>query len=434
MAVSETVTMRLDCPESLTVGTQFSSDASNGGFGESHGGPQQSQLHQQNSNIAEVATSADIVPIDSNSTILDEIRDLREQIQRVKIQTSIGSSNAKEDILQCSPDESDKLQRIKNCLRKHWHEWDDRDGLEAFSSENSLQQAIDHLQFSSAAKARASAHIARGSKKKAARLLNNLTESDDEDDEDDSDGEEQYLRQQLMLKRREHMRSMELNVESITEEMVRMRLRRRLRQQEKAAKLELEDEVRAAKQQEQHKNDSMSTADGGGISADPEPIIYAAPKAKLVDWNSFKDLRRVAESISCVVDVLVGEPVVEKENREHSWKRRDRLAEKPQAQKPNITTVSSGPRGQGPLPERIRIHSSLFLNIFAKLIDPDGVKLDLSGEPVIFLRPFKAITHYEYRLREWLARREENIEKHGGTIDPSTEVNDDDKELGERKH
>ncbi|KAL6804887.1 hypothetical protein GGI42DRAFT_342266 [Trichoderma sp. SZMC 28013] len=443
MADSETLEVQPDCPKGLTIEAQASPDTPNNGHEELYNDPRQSEPYQQLSRTAEVAASTDVAPIDHNSTISDEIRELREQIQRLQMNASVDSLNAKESASQLSTGELEKLRRIKNCLRKHSQEWDDRDDVEASLNEISLEPLIKQLQESSYKKQWAGTWLAKGEKNLSNRWLMDIGS----DDEGDIDDEERSRRKILIIKRRELLRAMELNVESITEDLVGMRLERRLEKQQMAARLQeqrmakmLQEQQRAAElkreaeletaEQDEHANDETTPTEGNGpetiLHPVPETIIYAVPKANLVNWNSFKGLGRETESTSFVIDVLVGEPVIEKENWEYNWNRRNHPAEKSQAQKQSVATLSTGSRGQGPLPERIRIHSSLFLQIFAKLIDPDGVQLDLDVPSIVFLRPFKAITQYEYRLRNWLTRPEENIETQDGMLEPTGKSSYDD--------
>ncbi|KAK4083702.1 uncharacterized protein Triagg1_1364 [Trichoderma aggressivum f. europaeum] len=439
MADGETVTMQPDCPKGLSVEVQASPDTSNDDNEVLHNDPRQSEPYQQLSGTVEVAALTDIAPIDHNSTISEEIRELREQVQRLQMKAGVDSLNAKESASQISSGELEKLRRIKNCLRKHWQEWDDRDDVEASLSGISLEPIIERLRDSSRNKHTAGAFLMLGRRNRANRYLNDLG-SDDEDAYDDNnmDDEDRSQREKLILKRREHLRAIQLGIESITEDLIGMRLNRRLQKQQRearlqeqrmAAELEREAELKTA-EQDQHANDETTTTEGNKpetiLPAVPETIIYAVPKANLVNWNSFKGLGQAKENTSYVIDVLVGEPVIEKENVRYNWNRRDRLAKKSQAQKQSVATLSTGSRGQGPLPERIRIHSSLFLQIFAKLIDPDGVQLDLSEPSLVFLRPFKAITHYEYRLRNWLTRREEDIETQDRMLDLAGKTSYDD--------
>ncbi|KAL7952745.1 hypothetical protein V8C34DRAFT_318782 [Trichoderma compactum] len=413
MADGETMEMQPDCDKGLTVDAQASPDISNDGHEDLHNDPRQSEPYQQLLITAEFAASTDVAPIGHNSIISEEIRGLREQIHLLQMKASVDSLNAKRK----SRLSRSELRRIKDYLRKHRKEWD----LEASLNEISLEPVIEHLQNSAENKEMASGYLMFGDEDEAAEYLANIT-SDDEDDF--SDEEQEELRRRLRIKRREHLKAMELGVESITEDLVMMRLRKMLQKQQMAAELKREAKLKAAEKRERG-NDRTTTTE----TREPETIAYAEPKANLVDWTLFKGLGRQTEGISCVLDVLVGEPVVEKESWGYNWNRRDRPAETSQAQKQNATSFSTGPRVQGPLPERIRIHSNLFLRIFAKLIDPDGVKLNLGTSSVVFLRPFKAITHYEDRLRDWLTRRQESIESQDGKLDPAGESNDNDKEL-----
>jgi hypothetical protein len=367
----------------------------------------------------------------SHATV-QEIHELREQIRSLQMQIAPGLSTQNQtQAPQISAEESEMLQRIEKCLREHSHEWNTQDVLETLTPDmDKIAIARDYLLRSQHIKSRALRYLSSGLSRDRINSdywLSRLDSSGDSATGDDS-GEDD--RNQLTAKRREFLKTMELNAEIMTERMVEIRLKRKIRRKEKAElrkRAELERAIEFARAQEaalakEGQNDELSSS-----SDEEEPIpipnitipqepIYAKPKINVLDWSLFRDLGTMKESSSCVIDVLVGEPAVEEEVMRsdywgYNWKTRARTAGKSQTQKSNPVLVSV-PRGHDPLPERIRIHSSFVLKILKQFIDPDGATLDVDAPSIVFLRPFKAFALYEPRLREWLKKLEEkNIDK-----------------------
>ncbi|PNP39677.1 hypothetical protein TGAMA5MH_08348 [Trichoderma gamsii] len=404
---------------------------------------QSHEHHQQNLDVEQASMLAGDLQSTTppRLTVLDEIQVLKEQIRHLQIQTKAAPLNSQEAQLQAVSEQNETIQRMKECLRNHSHEWDFRDGLESYSTTDAIERALHRSANREQDKNMAGAYFLIGEAKMADSFLHRFYDSDNDDDDDNY--EERQLREQLMVKRREFLKSMELKIETITEGLMRIRLTKKLRKQQKAAELERvaemraaemkaaemrEAEMRAAEVLEQGaRNEPSSLPD---IEQEDFPILkpeayqYALAKVNPIDWSSFKTLGSMTESDSCVIDVLIGEPLVTEEvSAGHlSWAhdRNSRTRTAPQPQKPN-PVVLSGPRGQALLPERIRIHSKLLLKILAQLVGPDGNEMNLQAPSIVFLRPFKVIALYENKLRDWLKRLEEGINSPPLLYGPATE-------------
>lgn len=189
-------------------------------------------------------------------------------------------------------------------------------------------------------------------------------------------------------------------VQSLVE--ARKREREREREREKLAKQLLEaksgqeasggEAPRAASVDSQHAEDTADEL------MQPDNAFL---KLNYVDWIGFDALRDVPEKESFVIDVLIGEPEINfgfsrRANRGRNAKRDDR--------KQNIrrevsidTKQPTALTGQSPLPERIRIHSTQLIRILEKV---HGESVGSEG-PLIIIRPFRALIHYDKALRRW---------------------------------
>lgn len=138
---------------------------------------------------------------------------------------------------------------------------------------------------------------------------------------------------------------------------------------------------------------------------EPDAPPQAEPRLNYVGWAQFKPTRGVFNggSPSFIIDVLVGEPVIAYDVLEilrfrmGKNSRYGREQEKALERKP--PTKQTLVAGQAPLPERIRINSKELLRIFARIHESE---LAGSGsEPVVIIRPFKALAYYDKSLRDW---------------------------------
>ncbi|KAK4075682.1 hypothetical protein Trihar35433_2242 [Trichoderma harzianum] len=132
--------------------------------------------------------------------------------------------------------------------------------------------------------------------------------------------------------------------------------------------------------------------------------VFAAPKLTRVSWAAFKAMESMFEEESCAIDVLIGDPIVDDDAKDYRrWygfgNRRKRKTE----------LVSDGKmheaneNGQGALPERIRIHSTILRHIIAKILASTATEeLTNSGyRSIVFVRPFKALYFCRPGLLDW---------------------------------
>jgi hypothetical protein len=82
------------------------------------------------------------------------------------------------------------------------------------------------------------------------------------------------------------------------------------------------------------------------------------------------------------IDVLMGEPVITSLDTNS-------------AERKILTKLQLLP-GQAPLPERIRINSMPIIKILGKLRDDERIT-----QPVVIIRPFKALIYHEPKIRDW---------------------------------
>ena len=132
-----------------------------------------------------------------------------------------------------------------------------------------------------------------------------------------------------------------------------------------------------------------------------------------VDWSVFKRLSQLEEEDFCVIDILIGEPIVNDVARRGVWIRRQKRRV-PQTLKPQYPrTTASLPRGQAPLPERIRIRSAALCKILSRILGEEASALvkDNLDSAVVLVRPFKMLSYAEQSLRSWYANLEEKFEK-----------------------
>jgi len=137
---------------------------------------------------------------------------------------------------------------------------------------------------------------------------------------------------------------------------------------------------------------------------------FAEPKLNRLDWLLFKRLAAVEEKDACVVDILIGEPIIDDDlggyGRWYGYSGQVHKLDRPQDRK----AVASMAPGQAPLPERIRIHSAALLQILAVILRSDGWPLEeLNGTTAVLIRPFKALVYCERALRDWCTALEKKF-------------------------
>jgi hypothetical protein len=190
--------------------------------------------------------------------------------------------------------------------------------------------------------------------------------------------------------------------------------------EERLAQLELEAkaaaeknapavEVKESDNPEDGENPKSPVATNATESAPEEPIVTAPseptfiPQLKRVAWDAFT----VAASLGIAsyskqptnlkisaIDVLEGDPVIAlRYHTSYAFRGKHSLLDK----KAPVPKKKNFARGQGPLPERIRINSRHILKILQKI---DSDKFSEGDGGLVMLRPFKALVYYEDQIRK----------------------------------
>ncbi|OJJ42682.1 hypothetical protein ASPZODRAFT_137069 [Penicilliopsis zonata CBS 506.65] len=124
------------------------------------------------------------------------------------------------------------------------------------------------------------------------------------------------------------------------------------------------------------------------------------PKINRLEWSAFRRLTKEAPEDACIIDILVGDPVLDDAMSDFPlWfgsALRGQKVRKPQ----ETRGFDSLPPGQAPMPERIRINSEILISILLKILGSDGNAL-VANEPIVFIRPFKALTYCQQAIRDW---------------------------------
>lgn len=177
-----------------------------------------------------------------------------------------------------------------------------------------------------------------------------------------------------------------------------------------------ETERRRRATQKQHRHGSSVTETEDAQRRDHKPSLFAdnpeahcsgfttfaKPKLNRLSWLSFKQPDVITEQDVCVIDVLIGEPILDR-NKAIDSARRARELERFTDHK----AISCKLPGLAQLPERVRIHSLILLRIMYRILGSEGTSLvndkrfPVLTSPVIMTRPFKVLTHCEHGLREW---------------------------------
>ncbi|ORY62059.1 uncharacterized protein BCR38DRAFT_466837 [Pseudomassariella vexata] len=134
----------------------------------------------------------------------------------------------------------------------------------------------------------------------------------------------------------------------------------------------------------------------------------AKPEPNRMDWLSFQRLYDAPEKECCVIDILIGEPSDDSFGSSRGWYG---YADSDMSQAHN--ELASLAPGQGPLPERIRVHSLVLRKILADILrSVAGDRINALANPdvpaILFIRPFKALFYAEKALRAWYAALEKN--------------------------
>ncbi|EMD86517.1 hypothetical protein COCC4DRAFT_166974 [Bipolaris maydis ATCC 48331] len=180
-------------------------------------------------------------------------------------------------------------------------------------------------------------------------------------------------------------------------------------------------EWKSAKKQEQRKRHIVVPDRNSKLGEDQKTDSTAqvlnssaTPRLNPLEWYQFKHLAKIREQDANVVDILIGEPVIDDDVGAnqlwfgYSGRQSTRDVAKSTGQK------SFNPKepGKTPLPERIRIHSDALLRIFVQILGSEGGSLDDSEvEAAVFIRPYKALAYREHALRDWCTALEKKLKR-----------------------
>ncbi|KAL2855278.1 hypothetical protein BJX68DRAFT_253847 [Aspergillus pseudodeflectus] len=183
----------------------------------------------------------------------------------------------------------------------------------------------------------------------------------------------------------------------LMEELYRRQQRRKMEEAE--AKRAQEDETCDAMNAPSGMNDGSGTQTEGENEAGP---MVAEPILTKLQWHAFKH-SAVVDRVDCQIEVLIGEPIVQDERLAGfaSWYGFSGYGPQ-KVSKVEQTTVITTAAGETALPERVRIRSSILMQILFKIVGSGGDALtDLQDAAVVFIRPFKLLTYCERALRDW---------------------------------
>ena len=148
-------------------------------------------------------------------------------------------------------------------------------------------------------------------------------------------------------------------------------------------------------------NDSkVMFQDSANESIGPQQIV---PQLCNRSWTDFMN-KHAEEEREYAIEVLVGDPVGQNPTREFEKLGRGYLRSRSLRPEPDSAATSAAAASRDEvtkIPERIRINSPWILNVLAEI---EG-SLDPSG-PVVMLRPFKFLVHYENRIKDIVQRLE----------------------------
>jgi hypothetical protein len=122
------------------------------------------------------------------------------------------------------------------------------------------------------------------------------------------------------------------------------------------------------------------------------------------EWNTFRNLLQPDMKSVSIINVLIGDPVVDDEvGTRRSWFRSsDRRVKKSGIASTGQHSKHSLDPATSPIPERVRIRSDPLLRTIAELLGSEGRPLlELQELNAVFIRPYKALTYREEHLRGW---------------------------------
>lgn len=154
---------------------------------------------------------------------------------------------------------------------------------------------------------------------------------------------------------------------------------------------------------------------------------HGIQRLNVVRWSVFKLTRVLPLKLSCVIDVLVEEPKLWSDpwGRDKNFRTMGKQAHKKNANSINIIADAKADGKddaeqdskqatqwavQGPLPERIRIHSQQIIDILSSIhgspLCPDAKP----GSSVLLLRPFRILNVYDKEIREMCLKLAEDAD------------------------
>lgn len=135
--------------------------------------------------------------------------------------------------------------------------------------------------------------------------------------------------------------------------------------------------------------------------------IYCIAKLNRVEWLEFRHLRTLLRfrKFGYVIDILAGEPTADGEQNGYPASERSTFQYVDRFKA--ATTRMDEERGpktfhpvQGALPERIRINSRKIINYLKNGIGQGFTSLN-DRQPLVIVRPFRALVHYEAQIRNY---------------------------------
>ncbi|KAL9115248.1 MAG: hypothetical protein Q9227_001042 [Pyrenula ochraceoflavens] len=124
-------------------------------------------------------------------------------------------------------------------------------------------------------------------------------------------------------------------------------------------------------------------------------------------WSDFMN-KHVAEPHEYAIEVLAGDPEYhrKKESERFEWRQTNGRNIKPESQPLKKLVPSQASSTAAAVPERIRINSPWILHILAGI----DQHIDATG-PIIMLRPFKFLIHFESQIKDSISMLQDQIDK-----------------------
>jgi len=337
----------------------------------------------------------------SDGSLSDELRAMKMKILELEKRTTEPSSH-----VQLSP-EMERYKRMERCLYHHRKEWDLADDGTTKWDTDALNGAVKSGSFYADVGPACLGWTLKNSRRPVAPAdhftpSHKCAGSYDADTAayDDYDRTIDYGDRRLRL--RKHF-EWEWDRLYLVEEMERR----------KEAKKKAE-----ARQQEGLPEGGLRKTTGqspDGAAGDAVLVpAFAKPELNRIDWPTFSRLTRTSkEKDAHVIDVLVGDPILDDDPLTHRrWYTR-RPARSPQQPPPERKAIPLTPPGEVQLPERIRVHSSILIKILTGILG-SAFKIDSNGPrpatAVVFIRPFKTLVYCERALRGWCAALEKRFD------------------------